>query len=273
MTALDTTPVAATWQRKPSLDTPGFVAFSVQEDPLDRLFVGLAAVSADGATTATVAGDGGQFNKVLQGVDYSRTGAYTPPDATSSTFNTGQVSYSGKYAGLFNGGSDDAEVTGGTGTLTPTIQPRQPTRITGDVYMNANFADNIVNGAITNRVAIDLDITSDTTSSVYNDGTGVALEDVVMVKGDSPKGDILANGSFTGSTERPYGTDRATNGAYGGVIGGTNGSSIAGGISLTTVYDSTGESIEGAIERGAFVLEQCDPGTATTAGTCTGTTR
>ena len=45
---------------------------------------------------AEEAGDGGQFNKVLQGVDYSRVGGYSPPPATGNGPGTGQGSYSGK---------------------------------------------------------------------------------------------------------------------------------------------------------------------------------
>ena len=96
ITALDTTPIQATWQRALALDLPGYQAFSVQEDPLDRMFIALSAESADGSAHATIAGDGGRFNRVLQGVDYARVGGYTPPPATGSGPGTGQVSYSGK---------------------------------------------------------------------------------------------------------------------------------------------------------------------------------
>ncbi|RUS59380.1 hypothetical protein EGN72_15740 [Pseudorhodobacter sp. E13] len=273
ITAIDTTPVQATWQRAPALDIPGFQAYSVQEDPLDRMFIGLSAASADGSASATMAGDGGQFNKVLQGVDYSRVGGYSPPPATGNGPGTGQVSYSGKYAGLLNGGSDDTArlpLPAGRDYDREEI-PGQPARITGDVFMNANFADNLINGVVKNRVAVDLDISNDPASPRFNDGTGVPLESVVMVidgAGEGTGGQILANGTFSGKTERPN-QDRT--GQYGGVIGGTNGSSVAGGIYLEAnkVFDSDGESIENAVERGVFVLNQC--GLTATGGDCVGT--
>lgn len=273
ISAIDTTPIAATWQRAPALDIPGFQAFSVQEDALDRMFIGLSATSADGSASATVAGDGGQFNKVFQGVDYSRVGSYTPPIATSAGPGRGQVSYSGKYAGVLNGGSDDAARLPLPTDRDYAVEeiPGQPARITGDVFMNANFADNLINGVVKNRVAVDLDISNDPASPRFNDGTGVPLEDVVMVVdgvGEGNGGRILANGTFSGRTERP---NQVETGQYGGVIGGRNGSSIAGGIFLdnSKVFDSDGEAIDNAVERGVFVLDQC--GLTTSGGNCVGT--
>lgn len=89
-----------------------------------------------------------------------------------------------------------------------------------------------------------------------------------MVKGDSPNGDILANGTFSGKTETR--STRLESGVYAGVIGGENGSSIAGGITLDEgkVLDATGTAISNAIEHGAFVLNKC---TAATGGDCVGT--
>ncbi len=272
ISALDTTPIAATWERYEALDTPGFQAFKMQEDPLDRMFVALSATSADGSVSATMAGDGGQFNKVFQGVNYERVGGYTPPDATQSGPGRGQVSYSGKYAGMLNGGSDDAhtlEIPAERNVASEEI-PRQATRVTGDVFMNANFADNAINGVVKNRVAIDLDLTDDVDSALYNDGSGVALEDVILAAdGTGTAGNIAANGTFSGSTERPNNEDI---GSYSGVVAGTNGSSVAGGLSLDVgkVYLETGDSLDAAaIERGAFVLNQC--GLTATGGDCVGT--
>ena len=266
ITALDTTPINASWVRRPSLDVPGYRAFAVQEDALDRLFIGLAASSADGSASAVLAGDGGQFNTYYSGTQYSRVGSYTPPPATGSGPGTGQVSYKGKYIGLLNGGGARTETLPIPRGTTPVERPAQAARITGDVFMNANFADNVVNGVVKNRNAIDLAITNDPTSPVYNNGSGVAMEDVVM-----PKGAILVNGTFTGVTERPGNIDpkRGETGTFGGVIGGTNGSSIAGAIQLDKVYHNADDVIEGALERGVFVLDQC--GLTTSGGDCAGT--
>jgi hypothetical protein len=132
--------------------------------------------------------------------------------------------------------------------------------------MNANFADNAVNGVIKDRNAIDLSITSNSTSPVFNNGTGVRLEDVVLAKGD-----ILVNSTFTGTPERAGEIDPAKTavGSYGGVIGELNGSSIAGALHLEErkVFHRADDFIPGVIERGIFVLDQCGL-TATAGGDC-----
>lgn len=265
ISALDTTPVNASWQLEPSLDIPGYRAFKRQEDPLDRLFIGLAASSADKSVRAVVAGDGGQFNRVFSGAIYDRKDGYTPPPATASGPGTGQVSYKGKYAGLLNGGSVGTAllpIPPGRPTAA-TEAPKQAARVQGDVFMNANFADNVVNGIVKNRKVVDLAITNDPSSAVYDSGSGVELQNVVLVKSD-----IIANGTFTGTAEREVVKTKV--GTYGGVVGGANGSSIAGALQLDTIYDKIGTPITDALERGVFVLDQCGL-TATAGGDCLGT--
>ncbi|WP_157056575.1 hypothetical protein [Pseudorhodobacter aquimaris] len=264
ISALDATPIEATWQRRPALDIPGYQAFAVQEDALDRLFIGLAATSADGSASAVLAGDGGQFGSYFSGTDYYREGGYTPPDATAEGPGRGQVSYTGKYAGMLNGGAagdDLLPIPAGRPTA-PSEAPNQATRITGDVFVNANFADDMVNGIVKNRNAIDLSITSNVSSANYNDGTGVRLEDLNMEPTE-----ILANGTFEGTVER--GPVKTSAGTYGGVFGGTDASSIAGGVHLTDVRNGAGEKITDAVERGIFVLDQC--GLTASGGDCVGT--
>ncbi|QCO57003.1 thymidylate synthase (plasmid) [Pseudorhodobacter turbinis] len=264
ISALDATPIEATWQRRPALDIPGYQAFAVQEDALDRLFIGLAATSADGSASAVLAGDGGQFGSYFSGTKYDREGAYTPPDATAEGPGRGQVSYTGKYAGLLNGGGagDDLLPIPAGRPAAPSEAPTQATQITGDVFVNANFADDVVNGIVKNRNAIDLDITSDVGSANHNDGTGVRMEDLNMV----PTA-ILANGTFGADLER--GPIKKVVGTYGGAFGGTDASSIAGGVHVTDVYNGAGEKIENALERGVFVLDQC--GVTASGGDCIGT--
>ncbi|MGO4908846.1 hypothetical protein ACEN2J_11005 [Pseudorhodobacter sp. W20_MBD10_FR17] len=193
ISALDTTPIEATWARNTALEAsnPGYRAFYVQEDALDQFFVALAAISADESVAAVVAGNGGQFNESNGGAYYSRTGGYTPPDATVIGPGTGQVSYKGKYAGLLNGGGgrDEALVIDPARDTAESEIPYQPAQVTGDVFMNANFATNKTVGIVKNRSAEIL-------------GTSTSLEDLVLTQSA-----IATNGTFNGVTQRPSDID------------------------------------------------------------------
>lgn len=253
ITGLDTTPLVATWARRQSLDTAGYQAFAVQEDALDRLFIGLAKASADNSVRAVLAADGGQFNQIYTGAVYERTGAFTPPDATGGGPATGQVSYAGSYVGLLNGGGSGSELLTPPVGTDPATLPGQAARVTGSAFINANFADNSVGGVVFNRVIVD---------------SGFGLESIVLVPTS-----ILSNGTFATTTERSLSEsgEDSVNGTAGGVFGGTNASSVAGAVSLTQVFDAGNVVIDGALERGIFVLNQCgtvapaDPGCAGTA--------
>lgn len=230
---LDTTPRLATWERDPRFDTAGYRAYSVQEDPLDRLFVGLAKTSDDGSVTAAVAGDGGQFNKFYSGGDYSREGNFSPEGSG------GQVSYAGTYAGITNipaAGGELLPVPPGTD---PELAPVQTSRVSGDIFLNANFDDNAVNGAVYNRVLVDY---------------GFGLQSVILVEGE-----IAANGTFQGKTERWVNDDpeMAITGDFGGVFGGEGAAAVGGVVALEQMFDSAGDEIENGRERGIFVLRQC----------------
>lgn len=242
---LDTSPVVAAWERDARFDTAGYRAYAVQEDPLDRLFVGLAAQSADGTVTVGLAGDGGQFNKFYSGGTYSRTGTFTPPEGTS-TPGSGQVSYAGTYAGLTNIPAP------GTGLLPippgtpPEVIPGQTARVEGNIFLNVNFDDNAVNGAIYDRVLIDY---------------GFGLQSVILVEGA-----IAANGSFAGRTERWVADDPAMAGTgdFGGVFGGENAGNVGGIVALREIFygedvgdAEAGDPIENGVERGMFLLRQC----------------
>jgi hypothetical protein len=242
---LDTTPVVAAWERDPRFDTAGYRAYAVQEDPLDRLFVGLAAQSADGSVNVGLAGDGGQFNKFYSGGVYSRVGAFTPPAGTP-TPGSGQVSYAGTYAGLTNipaPGTGLLPVPPGT---PPETLPGQTARVEGNIFLNVNFGDNAVNGAIYDRVLIDY---------------GFGLQSVILVEGA-----IAANGSFTGQAERWVADDpgMAGVGDFGGVFGGANAGNVGGIVALQEIYYGedvgdavAGDVIENGLERGMFLLRQC----------------
>lgn len=248
---LDTTPVEATWTRRPALDVPGYTAFAVQEDPLDRLFVGLAAQSDDGSVRGVLAGDGGQFNRVFAGTTYDRTGTFDAPDASGPGPGNGQVSYAGTYVGLLNGGGSGTALLPVPPGTDPATRPTEPARVTGDAFVNANFADDQVNGAIFNRVIV---------------GTGAfGLGSVILL----PTA-ITANGTFEGETELDNVINSPT-GQYGGVFGGTDSAGLAGAISLDQVHDSAGGLLDDILERGIFVLNQCGLAGGTNAPGCAGT--
>jgi hypothetical protein len=248
--SLDTTPTVATWNRRAALDTVGYRAYTVQEDALDRMFVGLAKTSTDGSVTAIAAGDGGQFNRVFQGGSYARNGGWSAPAGTSAG-GSGQVSYAGTYAGVTNiRAPRPGEILPVPGGTAGEVIPGQPSRVQGDIFINANFTDNAVNGAIYNRVLVD-----------YTFG----LQAVILVPTD-----IEANGSFTGTTERWVNDDSsmAVTGDYGGVFGGTGATAVGGLVALTKLYRSDdGTALTGALEQGVFVLQQCGtPGDAAICG-------
>jgi hypothetical protein len=230
---LDTTPLVATWTEDTSIVVPGYTAYSIQEDDLDRFYVALAAVSTDGAMRGVVAGDGGQFNTVFQGAYYERVGDYSAPDATQAGPANGQVSYAGKYAGLLNYGLPNPEPQQGT---PPEVIPKEAFKITGDGFLNANFATNTVNGTIYNRIIVD---------------SGISLGSLILIPNP---GGITAQGTFSGDVENRA-KDRL--GQYAGAFGGIGATSAAGGIALSRVDDEFVERIEDAEEFGVFVMNQC----------------
>lgn len=244
VTSLDSSTQVATYARNASLDVPGYTAFSFQDDPLDRMFIALAAASADGSVQAGIVSDGGQFNEYYAGGYYARTG-------TSSIPTSGLVSYAGTYAGITNG-----DVPGGPGLLPvppgtpPSITPGQALQTAGDVYLNVSFSDNSVNGAIINRRFI---------------GVSGSLADIALNSSD-----IDTNGEFLGTAEFLGDPSLGAQGDYGGIIGGTNASSIAGVIALNNIFLPT-DPRDTPFDReiGVFVLPRCGTAAATSS-LCTG---
>lgn len=236
ISSLDSTPTLVTYERVPSLDVGGYLAYKIQEDALDRLFVALAGESADGSVRAVTVGDGGQFNRYFAGGVYERDGEFLRP-AIGPGPGAGQVSYAGSYAAVTNVG-----VVGGPtfvglpvpGGTDPSLIPGQPARISGDIFLNVNFSDDAVNGAIYNRVIVD---------------TGFSLDDVILVPTS-----IAANGTFLGAAEYND-ASRTVIGTYGGIFGGVDAQSVAGLVYLTE-FEPTWDNEE---EHGMFVLTQCGP--------------
>lgn len=238
MDGLDSTPTMVTFDRYAALDVPGYQAFKVQEDALDRMFVALAAESQDGATRAVAVADGGQFQRYFGGGFYERDGAYDKPDIGPGP-GAGQVSYAGNYAGVTNVNGTGADLIPPAPGTDPALLPDQPARVTGDIFMNVNFSDNQVNGTIYNRVIVD---------------SGFSLLDVILLPTT-----IATNGTFQGDVEGPTPNEAVVTGNYGGIFGGTNSSSVAGVVHLTA-FDA---GLEREQEHGVFVLTQCGlPGDA-----------
>jgi hypothetical protein len=239
LSGLDTTPITATYTRIPKLDVPGYQAFKVQEDALDRMFIALAAESQDGSVRAVTAADGGQFNRYFGGGYYERDGGFDRPTIGTGPA-AGQVSYAGDYAGVTNvgapGNPDVIPVPPGTN---PSVIPDQPARTSGDIFLNVNFAENLVNGSIFNRVIVD---------------GGFRLANVVLLPTD-----IATDGTFLGTAEGQIPEEDEVAGTFGGIFGGTDSAAVAGVVSLTKFEDD----FEDEEEHGVFVLTQCGlPGDA-----------
>ncbi len=240
LSALDQSPKAATYLRNAALDVEGYKAFSVQDDPLDRMFVAVSTVSDDGTVTATAVSDGGQFGKFFRGGYYKRNGGDNVP-------TTGLVSYAGTYAGVTNENDLDQdqrlEIPEGTNGA---LYPYQPRQTEGKIYVNVDFDDNAVNGAIYEKQFSD---------------TGETLPNVNLVEGV-----IDDNGEFLGVTEIPTASGPTSAGKFGGIIG-NNGDAIAGVVAMDTIYQPD-DTRDGSFDRevGAFVLPRC--GTADAPAIC-----
>ena len=230
MTALDGPDVLATYTRNAALDVPGYSAYTVQDDPLDRMFIALVTASNRGTVRAAAVGDGGQFNRFYNGGYYERTGAYSIPTANPVT---GLVSYAGQYAGVTNvdepGGPNLLPIPPGT---PPETIPGQPRRTQGEIFLNVSFSDSTINGTIYNRSFVG----------------GGALESVTLIPAT-----IDNNGEFLGAVEFFGDPATGTIGNYGGIFGGTDASDVAGIVYLddfirTADFDN---------EVGIFVLPRC----------------
>lgn len=232
MNGVDGGPQDLVYVRTPALDVDGYQAYTYQDDPLDRHFTALVAESHDGSVVAGAVADGGQFNRYFGGGFYQRSGNFDAPNTDS-----GQVSYAGSYAGVTNqDGPGNVLLPAPAGT-DPAILPAQSARVEGDIYINVNFGDNVVNGGVYNRR--------------FSDDTSITLPDIVLVSTgiDSEEGTFLGNVEFRG-------TVGAAVGSYGGIFGGTDAASVGGTLALddvdNNIYGWTGDE-----EVGVFVLTQC----------------
>jgi hypothetical protein len=210
----------------------GYIRFVQQDDPLDRFSTAFAGQSSDGSLQAVVVADGGQFNRFFGGTGVQQD-TYSAPAG-------GLASYAGGYIGLLNFGPAAPDVPGGT---PESAIPSVATPVTGQVFVNADFADNLVNGVVYDR---------------QFGAAGTELGDLVMIVGT-----IAPNGSFGGTVEL---NDLTGVGNYSGTFGGQNAAAMAGmvelgagflvdrsGVPLLDFGDSAGREREWGI----FVIDQC----------------
>ncbi|KIC16754.1 hypothetical protein [Leisingera sp. ANG-DT] len=225
--SLDETPFSASYVRKTALDRDGYEAYTVQDSSLDRHSTAYVRQIEGGY--AVVVATGGQFNYYFAGTNYGRTGSYSAPDTDQPS--GGLVSYAGSYVGLLNtagSGEDLLPVAAGTPSE---LQPDQAAEITGDVFINADFADNTVNGLIYNRAVTD------------NGSASPANLELAPTS-------ITEDGTFTGDVS----IDKTNFGEYGGIFSGTDAAAVAGSVHATGHIDGYSSDIE---EYGVFVLGQC----------------
>ncbi|MDT8854317.1 hypothetical protein RNZ50_04540 [Paracoccaceae bacterium Fryx2] len=226
--------------RSKSLDIDGYQAFTYQETGLQRSHLAFVADSLRGNLRAGVVADGGQFNQHYGGGTYSRIDVYTPPVVRPGK-ETGQFSYAGTYAGVFLPGPATHP------SLPPGLQPYQPMRVKGETLINANFANNQVNGGVENRWLLDdrgrrIDMNADGVLDATDQ-----LEAIVFRANT-----IDENGMFLGNVEFSGEPDSQI-GSYGGMFGGEGASDIAGAIVLNPIPGETG-----IWEYGVFNLPRCD---------------
>ncbi|MEX0281898.1 MAG: thymidylate synthase [Arenibacterium sp.] len=224
--ALDDTPFESVYRRRPSLDRGGYEAYTAQDSSLDQHST--AYVRDINGTRAAVVATGGQFEHYFGGVIYGREGGFDPVDVSATN---GQVSYAGNYVGLLNLPGDGGDLLPVAPGTPAEVRPRQAGEVTGRVLVNADFADNVVQGGVFQRV--------------YVDSPGTNLEDLAFEPADIDP----TTGSFTNNVT----INLQTRGTYGGIFGGPNAEAVAGGL---FVQDHI-EGIDNEEEYGIFVLNQC----------------
>ena len=223
--SLDNTPYEAVYTRKPGLDRGGYEAYTTQDGSLQRHTTAYVR-DIDGTRSAVVV-TGGQFEHYFAGTVYGRSGGFDP--ATSN--QSGQlVSYAGNYVGLLNAPGDGGDLLPVAPGTPNSVRPVQAAEVTGRVLINADFADNQVNGTIFNRNWVD--------------NPGTVLEDLALKPSE-----ITSDGTFTGEVT----INLQNKGTYGGIFGGDQSSVVAGSLFAKDHIDG----VTNEEEYGIFVLLKC----------------
>jgi hypothetical protein len=198
MDGLVASPLVAEFVRVPGLDVLGYRAFTYQETGLQRSHLALVSENARGNLQAGVVADGGQFNRHFGGGHFARIDTFTRPPVRQGV-ETGEFSYVGTYAGVFLPGPQSNAIPG----LPDGLAPNVPLRTRGAALINANFANDLVNGGVDLRQLLADD------GTVLTELTGITF----------PSMEIDENGQFLGEVEFEGAPDLSI-GSVGGIFGG-----------------------------------------------------
>ena len=245
---LDSDNFAGSYVRNPALDVPGYLAFTVQDDPLDQHVT--AYTQSINGTGAVVSVSGGQFGTFNGGTSYTRNGTFDPPDTGGG--DTGLVTYAGNYVGVTDLPGDETDLLPVPPGVDPALLPGQAATVSGEIFINVDFNDNSLKGLIFNR---QLDL-NDALLAPGSGGT-LAVGDLAL-----DPGIIAADGTFTGDVRLDG--DEQDRGDYGGIFGGINSEAVAGSIYVADHLVEPGTDEE---EFGIFVLGRCG-GPEETAAVC-----
>ena len=228
--SLDDGIVPTAYTRRRGLDRGGYEAYTFQDDALDRHIT--AYVKAIDGTRAAIVLSGGQFGRVFGGGTYSRDGAFDPP---SGGVNGGLVTYAGNYVGILNTAGDGGDLIPVDPGTPGEVIPDQAAEVVGSIFINADFADNLVNGTVYDRTAVDIP------------GLIPVNQELLLTATE-----ITSNGLFSGTVETISNAGTLNDiGVYGGIFGGTDASAVAGSLFVDEHIGT------GSLEHGLFVLSQC----------------
>jgi hypothetical protein len=229
MDGLVASPQVAAFVRRADLDIAGYRAFSYQETGLQRTHLAFVSNNERGNLQAGAVSDGGQFNRHFGGGTYARIDSFSRPNLGTGV-ETGQFSYAGTYAGVFvSGDATNPNLPAG-------LTPYQPLRVRGTALINANFANDLVNGGVSDRVVLD--------------DMGNVVIDLREIS--FPVTEIDADGRFVGDVEF-FGPSGSRIGTVGGAFGGIGATDIAGALVINPI-----EGEPGIWEYGTFNLPRCD---------------
>lgn len=241
------------YTRNPSRDLPGYVAYTFQDDPLDRHFTAHVQEAANGSVRGGVVQSGGQFGTFVGGTFYERDGGFEAPLLPDSPSNSdGLVSYAGFYVGFINTNGNPSDLLTPVAPVDGELLPTTAAMVQGAIFLNVDFADMSLNGLVYDRnlpyYGVQLPDLEFYPAGINEDGT--FFGEVVM--GEDPR-------------DPTFVPDNNPIGNYGGIFGGTDATGVAGGVRL----DEFDDNVENEVEYGGFVLNQC--GTAGEVAICDGT--